>query len=811
MFDNSSQPLLSRYSRVSPSSSEWARIEYLLQLSLGTTTASVKNIWSVASPHNTFTFEKKNKGKLTLDSWLETALLDQGNKLEKVLTKGFDFPSSGLMFPTGHLTLSESTYVSAKLIEVMLCKVSVGKSYCVNAKNFSTGMFNSKSSLPPGFESIYLYVDEEGLEETQVYRHDFIIFDNTQVLPVYLVQYEFDPKKEEALNEVFCDICQESVATIYCINDDACLCHDDDDELHNRGNKVMKNHQRCPINERPKNFGMCQEHNMKFEFYCSIDHVPLCVYCKINGSHSSGDMAWHPLVQISIAYSKSLAESKEADPLLEKRKTQITELLSQIDSKIKEVNRNSSFVEERLYQILLEALSSLQEETQKKMNLLIADQLELKRQFEQIQWLEAFLRYQQEVLQPASYLHSWSKHIITRTEILNNAILPVLTDVQPDIRVDGKLTVVSEGLLQRVGEELAKAENEERDAFGKFRSQVFFQHNLSDKASKILKQIVGANIVKNIQPNNLFAKSDVLDSMGITQFLPSPQDKGGREPNEEKKEDRAAPAPPQKDLFKGLLNTEDLPFSRKPRQQTETKAPSMGGPSIEFFVGPNKYVMTTSLKNDAKVGFELLKNASRDKTLNDSLNAAFTSSQIITDRESARILYQNIPFTNPAHPPSLWMAMSSATSSRDSINMQTFSEVFRKYKSSILLLKVGDEVIGGYASDPWIIHSAPKHFGTPACFLFNLKRGVKAIAKKNGPIGKDPNNDKPTVMYQWICATSFSWGTDLEIQNFKEFAIQLESYYTVGMGSEDEGRDAFGVRGSFIPNLIEVWTIIENS
>lgn len=49
---------LNKYSRLSQTSNEWSRIEYLLQLSLGSTTAVVKNIWSIANPHMTLSFEK---------------------------------------------------------------------------------------------------------------------------------------------------------------------------------------------------------------------------------------------------------------------------------------------------------------------------------------------------------------------------------------------------------------------------------------------------------------------------------------------------------------------------------------------------------------------------------------------------------------------------------------------------------------------------------------------------------------------------------------------------------------------------------
>jgi len=38
------------------------------------------------------------------ESWIETSELEKSNNsLEKVMTKGFDFPAKGMKFPTGHL------------------------------------------------------------------------------------------------------------------------------------------------------------------------------------------------------------------------------------------------------------------------------------------------------------------------------------------------------------------------------------------------------------------------------------------------------------------------------------------------------------------------------------------------------------------------------------------------------------------------------------------------------------------------------------------------------------------------------------
>lgn len=57
------------------------------------------------------------------------------------------------------------------------------------------------------------------------------------------------------------------------------------------------------------------------------------------------------------------------------------------------------------------------------MGFLIADQLELKRQYEQMQWMEAFLKYQQEILDPSDYLRSWGRHVLLRNDVINESQL----------------------------------------------------------------------------------------------------------------------------------------------------------------------------------------------------------------------------------------------------------------------------------------------------------------------------------------------------------------------------------------------------
>lgn len=121
-------------------------------------------------------------------------MLDENNRLEKICFKGFDFASGGLLFPTGQIKLNDNQFGKNKIYEFLLLKIAVGKSYCLPSKTTN----KDKVKLPYGFDSIYLYNEDQSNVEDS-FKNDYILFDNSQVLPCFIVHFEMDPKKEEAI------------------------------------------------------------------------------------------------------------------------------------------------------------------------------------------------------------------------------------------------------------------------------------------------------------------------------------------------------------------------------------------------------------------------------------------------------------------------------------------------------------------------------------------------------------------------------------------------------------------------------------
>ena len=66
-------------------------------------------------------------------------------------------------------------------------------------------------------------------------------------------------------------------------------------------------------------------------------------------------------------------------------------------------------MEEQIYALFKKVLNELQVETQRKLSYLIGDQLELKRQYDHILWMDSFIKHQLEIQEPHDFLHSWYK------------------------------------------------------------------------------------------------------------------------------------------------------------------------------------------------------------------------------------------------------------------------------------------------------------------------------------------------------------------------------------------------------------------
>ena len=184
---------LSKYPSVPSKGPEFAKIEYMLQLSLGTSTAVIKNVWNITKPHLNQSFERNvMKKKLqVIYSFVDTAELDKNTNLESIIKEGFEIPPDGRVFSTGLFKLSKS---GASSYRVLLCKTAVGKSLCYpHLKDIDEDPVKPKM-MKENFDSVYLKYDDE--ESNNIYRYEYIVYEGSQVHPEYLIDFIFDDSRE---------------------------------------------------------------------------------------------------------------------------------------------------------------------------------------------------------------------------------------------------------------------------------------------------------------------------------------------------------------------------------------------------------------------------------------------------------------------------------------------------------------------------------------------------------------------------------------------------------------------------------------
>jgi len=130
----------------------------------------------------------------------------------------------------------------------------------------------------------------------------------------------------------------------------------------------------------------------------------------------------------------------------------IMQLLTELDDKLREVNLNFANVEEKIYQVLKEALMQLQTETKKKVSGLLSLELELRRKLEQIDWSESHLANVRESSKPVDFLTLWRSHTLLRDEICAQRMLEgsVLQGIKADLELKGNVSVLSQSeMLQQ--------------------------------------------------------------------------------------------------------------------------------------------------------------------------------------------------------------------------------------------------------------------------------------------------------------------------------------------------------------------------
>jgi hypothetical protein len=214
-------------------------------------------------------------------------------------------------------------------------------------------------------------------------------------------------------------------------------------------------------------------------------------------------MLMHNLIRVTEKYSETARFLKEVDPTLDKKKKALMSQVATAEAKLKEINRKSSEVEETLYEIMQRALKQLETITKYKMSLLMSDHIELKRQLDEIQWMEKFIKYEFEVLSPNDFLLSWERHMVCRKLAIANGF--ATNKILPDMKVEGFLTVTTEEESRKGDMDRAQRGEEEAE---RVKSNIFRKNE--EKSNYLLKSKVNYE-EKDAEPTTVKSKNNFLN------------------------------------------------------------------------------------------------------------------------------------------------------------------------------------------------------------------------------------------------------------------------------------------------------------
>lgn len=417
-------------------------LEYFLRLSLHAATAKIEQAWEVSNPQLTLAFEKRAKDLLTMDAWLDVSQLPPNNSEEETVRRGFQFSASGsgIKFTVGRIKSDEASENGIIRKRMLLCKIAVGRAY--NA----TEDFAKIAAVPDGYDSFVLDRERVQLHNpTETLLDDaeleYILKDATQILPTFVVVFEFDVEAERrSRQKSVCENCESAPATVFCQADSANLCSHCDASLHS--SKLTAKHVRTPLEAGPQTFSICRQHPDKLvEFFCPTCSRPVCVHCKMVGHHSTGDAARHKLITVAEAFRGVSDAASSTDPLLDSRKLRIAGQLAAVGERVKAIENNAAEVQQQLEELYKRALADLKNITKKKLNVLKGDIVELHREGAEIRQLESFLDYQQTGGDATQFILDWAHHQRLRGELHAFPHFRETIDVLPDIRINGAIQV----------------------------------------------------------------------------------------------------------------------------------------------------------------------------------------------------------------------------------------------------------------------------------------------------------------------------------------------------------------------------------
>jgi hypothetical protein len=433
---------------LSPLSEAFGEIEHELQIQFNAPCLLVTEVKDISLPHSAAQFATLSKAivpqnTVTIYVTSAQASAQFQASLADIAAKGIRVdPRSGFRFNVGRVNVDKS----AEEIELIRLNVALG-----SPSNLQQALpvrdteleFSRESpqpeDLPLGYHSLCLQGGDE-----------YVVFSATQIKVTHLVKLAGGENLKES-NEFDdqCDLCKDAHATKWCVTDSAKLCDECDTKIHD-GNAIHETHNRMDLPEGRALMEVCPIHSdQRVQYYCPECHVPVCIECKMTGSHSKGEAASHPLITIREAYDKALEAADNEDPIITKRKGVIADKIAAADTTLNEVVDNLGAVEAELTALFQQATIQARRLAGEKALTIRSVRSELVRKQKELDSFAKLIASHRKGSGPLAFLRACDRQDTLVAEFQGTGDLPL------DLRVKGDLTVCG-GIEVRVGGELGE-------------------------------------------------------------------------------------------------------------------------------------------------------------------------------------------------------------------------------------------------------------------------------------------------------------------------------------------------------------------
>ena len=420
--------------KVSPFSEEFGYCEQKLRLQLDAPSLVITDMFNISlRPINVqFTnFVKSHQPANVMDVFIPTELIRQSKS--DIVTQGLKIHQrNGFVFHQNCLIGN----VEDKTYELLHLQVALGA--VLNYQDKRAPLDKVKYiQTPPTVDCL-----PEGFHSLRVGENRYCVFSPNQIKALHILHVTFEHGVSDASpGAKICDMCHQHNASLYCYNDQKRFCEHCDHDIHSQ-NEILNDHKRVPLYDGLIEMQKCPEHpHLNVMYYCLKCHLPICLDCKVKGSHAHGEASKHKLIPIDQAYKEALFQYQTTDPIFVSRENAINRGLAECERKLDEIQANQQAVEDEIMRIAMKAIDDSRLQSAATANEVKSAQLEYLRKLEEYKKEREIVRLYKEEAEPVPFLQAVARKELLQEEMRDNLDLPLPLKVQGNLIVYGRVEV----------------------------------------------------------------------------------------------------------------------------------------------------------------------------------------------------------------------------------------------------------------------------------------------------------------------------------------------------------------------------------